>query len=172
GDDRRDDVGDVDRAGGGEGLLADELDEVGDRLQEAELAGPVGPVAELHPSHHLALDERQVGEQAEEEVDDEERLEQRDPPRLGHGASTSSGVERASETDPVRPCACSAATSATPGRTSRESRARSSSALPFDESVTRSPSAIPRARASARARATSAEGRWNCSSGTRSTAAQ
>src|SRR5262249_9649762 len=43
-DDRREDVRKVDRGRGSERLLADELDEVGDRLQQAELAGAVRAV--------------------------------------------------------------------------------------------------------------------------------
>ena len=49
-------------------------------------------------------------------------------------------------------------------------RARSSTEVPLDETVTDSPLRRPRARASARESSTSAAGRWNCSSGVRSTA--
>ena len=50
-------------------------------------------------------------------------------------------------------------------------RARSSTEVPFDETVTVSPVAIPRALASSRDELDLAAGRWNCSSGVRSTAA-
>ena len=50
-------------------------------------------------------------------------------------------------------------------------RARSSTDVPFDETVTAAPFRRPRARASAREISSSAAGRWNCSSGERATAA-
>ena len=80
GQERREDVEHVDRGGGEEALLADQLDEVGDRLQEPVGAGAVRAVAQLHPPHHLALGERQVREADEDEVDDDERLDRGDPP--------------------------------------------------------------------------------------------
>ena len=69
-----DDVEDVDRGGREEALLPDQLDEVGDRLQQAVGADAVRPVAELHAAHHLALGERQVRERDEHEVDHDEAL--------------------------------------------------------------------------------------------------
>ena len=47
-----------DRVVGPEALLADQFDEVGERLQEAEGADPVGPVAVLEAADQLALDHR------------------------------------------------------------------------------------------------------------------
>ena len=69
-------------AAGENASLRIELHEVGDRLQQAERAGAVRAVAELHPAHHLPLDQRQVREEAEQDVDDDQRLDERDPPRL------------------------------------------------------------------------------------------
>ena len=83
------DVEDVDRRGREEALLADQLDEVGDRLEEPERAGAVRAVAELHAPEHLALDPGHVGERAEQQVDDQERLDRGDPPGLVHGFVTS-----------------------------------------------------------------------------------
>ena len=71
GDERREDVEHVDGRAGEEALLPDELHHVGDRLQEPERAGAVRPVAELHPPHHLPLGQRQIGEGADDEVDDD-----------------------------------------------------------------------------------------------------
>ena len=73
GEERGEDVEDVDRRGREEALLADQLDQVGDRLQQAVRAGPVRAVAELHPPHHLALGEREVRERDEDEVDHDRR---------------------------------------------------------------------------------------------------
>ena len=63
-------------------LFPQQLDEVGDGLEEPEGAGSIGAVARLHASEKLALHPGQVCEGAENEVDDEERLDQIDPPRL------------------------------------------------------------------------------------------
>ncbi len=57
GDGRGGDVEDVDRRGGREARLAQELDQVGDRLEEPERPGPVRPVAKLHAAEELPLDE-------------------------------------------------------------------------------------------------------------------
>ena len=57
-------ISDVDRARREEALLADQLDQVGDRLQEPERARAVRPVAELHPAEQLALEPGRVGEGA------------------------------------------------------------------------------------------------------------
>ena len=82
GEGRRDDVGDHLDLAREERLLADELDQVGDRLQQAERPGAVRADAELHAPEQLALDQRRVGERDEDEVDDHDRLDQRDPPDL------------------------------------------------------------------------------------------
>ena len=47
-----------DRVGRAEGLLGEQLADVGERLQEAEGADPVGPVAVLEAADQLALDHR------------------------------------------------------------------------------------------------------------------
>ena len=161
----------LDRARRRERLLAHELHEVGDRLQQAERACAVRAVAQLHASHHLALEPRQVREEHEHEVDDDHRLDDRDPPGL---------VSRV-RLVPRRARQCDAAvevlrvlvarSSATPSRSFVRERARSSTEVPFardgDEVAVRDAArrARPRGRAS-----TSACGRWNCSSVTRSTA--
>ena len=78
-----------------------QLEEVGDRLQEAVRAGAVRPVAELHPRHHLPLGERQVGERHHDEVDHDEGLDQAHPPlglrhqALHHLDGSSAGRPRA-----------------------------------------------------------------------------
>src|SRR5262249_6323188 len=148
-DHRREDVRQLDRARRVEGLLADELDQVGDRLEEAERAGAVRPVAELHPSEGLALEPGRVRERDHHEVDDEERLGQRDPPRLGRVAHLRTSTIACSSP------ASGLATRTVPAATSCAIRARSATLVPFELTVTVSPAAIPRARASARASSTS-----------------
>src|SRR4029078_12227249 len=54
-DGRRRDGEDVDGVGGEEALLAEQLHEVDDRLEEAEGPSPVRPVAELHSPEELAF---------------------------------------------------------------------------------------------------------------------
>ena len=108
GDERREDVEHVDGARREEALLADELHQVGDRLQQAEGAGAVRPVAELHAAHDLALGERQVGEADHDEVDDHERLDHADPPGLVSVTSFTTSTSR------WRSAACSSAMRAVP----------------------------------------------------------
>ncbi len=158
-DDRREDVRQVDRRLRGERLLADELEEVGDRLEEPELAGAVRSVTELHPPHQLPLDQRQVREEPEEDVDDDHRLDQRDPPGLFHALTTSSAF--ATSTMPASPSACSSGTRAMPARRWRLMRAESVIALPLEPTVTRSPVAILRRRASSAESSSSGCGGWN-----------
>ena len=78
------DVEHVDRRSGEEALLAQQLDQVGDRLQQPEPARAVGPVALLHSPDQLPLEPGGVGEREQHEVRDHECLDERDPPRLGH----------------------------------------------------------------------------------------
>ena len=66
------DVEHVDGVGRAEALLVEQLEQVGDRLQEPFGADAVGAVAQLHPPHHLPLGERQVGERDQDEVDHDE----------------------------------------------------------------------------------------------------
>src|SRR5262249_14547142 len=120
------------------------------------------PVAELHPAEQLALEPGQVREADEQHVDDDDRLDDRDPPGLVHALT--------STVPPCRPAACSSGTRATPARTALVTRARSWTEVPLCETVTVAPFAIPRLRASARESEISAPGRWNCSSSIRSTA--
>src|SRR5207237_622740 len=143
-----------------ERLLADELDEVGERLQQALRPGAIRPVAVLHPAEQLPLEPGRVGERDHHEVDDHEGLDDRDPPGLAHSLLASTGPE-------CSPAAWSAGTSARPSRRRLLTFARSATEVPFDRTVTVSPFAIPRARASARESSTCAPGRWNCSSGMR-----
>src|SRR5581483_559696 len=171
GDDRREDVRQLDRRRRRERLLADELDEVGDRLQEAELAGAVRAVAELHPAHQLPLDQRQVGEEAEDDVDDHQSFDEGDPPGLRRGHALTSSRAFSSSTMPPSPSACSIATRAIPLRRRRLTRAGSVIALPFVPTVTRSPVEMFRQAASSTESSSSGCGRWNWSSMTRSTAA-
>src|SRR5262249_11082443 len=161
-DDGREDVRNVVGGLREEALLADELQEVGDRLQKTERPGAVRPVAVLEASEELPLEPRRVRECGHHEVDEDRRLDERDPPDLSHLLTS---------TEVCRSPACSSAIRTTPGRSSRVRRARSVTDVPFDRTVTSSPLWIPRACASGSASCTSASGRWNCSSGTRSTAA-
>src|SRR4029079_6927556 len=158
---RRADVEHVDRALGVERLLADQINQVGDRMQKPERPGAVGPVAELHPAQHLALDQRHVREGQQQQVDDQERLDDRDPPGVCHLATY---------TVPPSSPACSAAIRTAPARRAALTRAWSSSDVPLCETRTVSPLAIPRFSASSADSSTSATGRWNWSSVTRSTA--
>ena len=154
----------VDGLGRLEALLVQELQEVRDRLHEPAKAGAVRSVAQLHPSHDLALCQREVGERRHDEVDHDERLDQADVPLdLGRHALITS-------TDGWRSPACSSATRATPSIRLRFTRARSSTEVPFDWTSTASPVAIPRESASARESSTSRSGRWKPSAATRSTA--
>src|SRR5205823_14885663 len=158
----RDDVGQVDRVRREEALLADELDEVGDRLEAPVRAGAVRPVAELHPPEQLALEERRVREGEHDEVDDHEGLDEADPPRLAH--------ERVTSTVVCSPSACSSATRTTPATRRPSIRARRRRAVPFERTNTSSPVRTLRRLASSAESSTSGLGRWNWSSGTRSTA--
>ena len=136
GQERREDVEHVDRGGGEEALLADQLDEVGDRLQEPVGAGAVRAVAQLHPPHHLPLGERQVREADEDEVDDDERLDRGDPPGRAVRAGREEDVRQAhgftTSTSRWRSAACSSGTRATPSTSFRLTRARSSTEVPFE----------------------------------------
>ena len=100
-----------------EALLADQLHEVGDRLEQAERTRTVRPVAVLHPAEQLALEPRRVGEGEQEQVDHEERLDQADPPGLVHRRFTST-------TSWPSPRACSSAARTVPLASFRERRAR------------------------------------------------
>src|SRR6185503_10451860 len=170
-EERPEDVEHVDRSSREEALLADQLDEVGDRLQRPERPDAVRPVAQLHPAHDLALDERQVGEAEQHEVDDDHGLDERDPPRLAARAAPHEEPAHAltTSTSAWRSAACSSATRATPSTSVRSMRARSSTEVPFERIVTRSPLEMPRRPASPLESATSSSGRWNWSSATRST---
>src|SRR5262249_30247330 len=139
----REDVRDRDGACRRERLLADELHEVGDRLQQSERACTVRAVAELHAAHDLALRQGEVCEQQQDDVDDDERLDEQDPPRLGHCDFASFVGEIASVTGPLRPLERSRATSATPARSLLESCAVHSAEVRSEDTVTASPSAMP-----------------------------
>src|SRR4029453_5481890 len=134
GDDRRRDVQKVDRGRRVEALLADQLHEIRDRLQEAERAGAIRAVTELHAPEELPLDPGHVGEHAEQQVDDDRGLDQVDPPRLVH-VDTSTWVPR--------PCACSAAIRATPLTSFLFTRARSSTEVPFELTRSFMPAVAP-----------------------------
>src|SRR5207302_4684819 len=151
----------------GECRRTGEPDGVGGGLEQAEGPGAVRAVTELQASQHLSLGPRQVRERDHDEVDDHEGLDDRDPPGLGHRASTPAG---ATSTSPLSPPACSFGTRTMPARWLLLTRARSVTALPADESTTSSPVRMARRSASARESSASACGRWNWSSATRSTA--
>jgi len=53
-----------------EGLLGDQLADVGERLQDAEGADPVGPVAVLEAADQLALEDGQQRQDAEDDGED------------------------------------------------------------------------------------------------------
>src|SRR4029079_1869581 len=155
-----------------EALLPDQLDEVGDRLQEAVRPDAVRAVAQLHATHDLALGERQIRKRDEDEVDDDVSLDRRDPPRLGVVARRGEEGRDHCFTTSTSGCkspACSSATRATPSTSFRFTRARSSSEVPFERTSTVSPLATARLEASAVESSISAGGRWKPSSSTRST---
>src|SRR4029078_7861167 len=137
-----------------EPLLVDELQQVGDRLQRAAEAGPVRAVAQLHPSHDLALGEGEVRERDHHEGDDDERLDEAHPPVDGlcHAFVTS--------TSGWRSPACSSATRTTPSSSLRLTRARSSTEIPSERTSTESPFAIPRLPASPARTRTARARRW------------
>ena len=64
-------------------LLEDELEHIGEGLQEPERPYPVGADANLHPADHLALGERQVGNAQDQRHGDDDDLGERpdDGPR-------------------------------------------------------------------------------------------
>src|SRR5205823_1064481 len=108
------------------------LDQVGDRLEQAVRAGAVRAVAQLHPAEELALEQRRVRERDHDQVDDHERLDQRDPPGLGHALFT--------RTLCWKPGTCSRGARAMPGVSRSFTRARSSTEVPFELTTTLSPS--------------------------------
>ena len=105
------------RAVGDHVLLADQLAEVGDRLQEAHRPDAVGPVTGLHAADQLALEDRHEREERHQAVREHERLDHGDEHSVGHydasfsmlaGPSTGApsqakrtapGAERAREAD-------------------------------------------------------------------------
>ena len=114
---------------GKKALLADQLHEVGDRLQQAERAGAVRPVAELHAAEELALDPRHVREHAQQQVDDQEGLDER--------RSTRARSLSPPRPDAPRSPACSAAIRTTPATSLLLTRARSSTEVPFERTRSR-----------------------------------
>src|SRR5439155_690158 len=162
-DDGRDDVEGLLGRRRRERLLADQLQQVGDRHEQALGTRAVRAEAELHAAEQLSLEPGREGEEDHHDVDHDERLRDGDPPRLVHQGLTSTVGWRLAAWSPAMRTA--------PAARSRAMRARSSTEVPFDETVTVWPFRILRARASAGEICTSAAGRWNCSSGVRSTAA-
>ena len=104
------------RAVGDHVLLADQLAEVGDRLQQAHRADAVGAVARLQAADQLALEDGHEGEEAHQAVDEDEGLDQRDEHPVGHQACPST-VQAPSTGAP------SQAKRTAPGASVRESRA-------------------------------------------------
>ncbi len=68
-----------DRVGRAEGLLGEQLADVGKRLQQAEGADPVGPVAVLEAADQLALQHRHQRQDAEDHAEDDQALDHHDP---------------------------------------------------------------------------------------------
>ena len=69
-----------------ERLLADQLQQVGDRHEQALGAGAVRAEAQLHAAEQLPLEPGREGEEHHHDVDHDERLRDRDPPRFArHG---------------------------------------------------------------------------------------
>src|SRR6478609_6824104 len=121
---------DVERLLGGgrrERLLADQLQQVGDRHEQALGAGAVRPVAQLHAAEQLSLEPGREREEQHHDVDDDECFRNRDPPRLGHAFTSTVGC---------RSAAWSTAMRTTPASRSRAICARSSTDVPFEETVT------------------------------------
>ena len=129
--DRREDVRQLVGGGGVESLLADELDQVGDRLEQAERAGAVRAVAELHPSEHLSLEPGRVGEGGHDQVDHDRHRDDRDPPRLGHGDT----LTWVTSTRLVQPGRVLARDAHGAGGRSPEMRARSVTDVPFERDL-------------------------------------
>ena len=72
-----------DRGVGAEDLLADQLEDVGERLQQPDRADAVRPVAVLEAADQLALDHGQHRDDHEDDQEDHDRLDDHDPGRLG-----------------------------------------------------------------------------------------
>ena len=162
-DERRRQVEAPVRALGDHVLLADQLAEVGDRLQQAHRPDAVGAVARLHPADQLALEDRHEREEPHQAVDEDEGLDHGDEYAVGHQASTS--IVQAPSTG-----APSQAKRTAPGASVRESLAGPVVAPPAWRTVTAAPSAMPRRSASSRA-STISSLRWNASRSVRATAA-
>src|SRR4029077_19097060 len=139
---RREQVQDVDGCSGEEALLANQLDEIGDRLEKTERAGAVRAIAERHPPHRLPLRQRQVREGEEDEVHDHERLDDRDPPRLAVHVQEEGRHALSTSTVGWSSPACSSAMRTTPCISCLLSFARSARLVPFERTSTRSPSRI------------------------------
>ena len=90
-DERRRQVQPPVRAVGDHVLLADQLAEVGDRLQEAERADAVGAVARLHAADQLALEDGHEREEGHQPVGEDERLDQRDEHPVRHQSAPLDG---------------------------------------------------------------------------------
>ena len=81
-EDRRDAVQERHRVPGPEVLLAEELQDVGDRLQRAERADAVRAVALLEAAEHLAVGHEHDRHEVEDDQEDHQRLQDLHPPRL------------------------------------------------------------------------------------------
>ncbi len=68
-----------DRVGRSEGLLGEQLADVGERLHQAEGADAVGTVAVLEAADQLALEHRHQRQDAEDDAEDDEALDHHDP---------------------------------------------------------------------------------------------
>src|SRR5205085_10355330 len=81
-------------------LLADELEDVGDRLHRAERADAVGAVAALEAPEQLALGQQGDRDEVEDDEEDHQRLDDLHPPRLVVGDV---GEDHAGSTSTVGP---------------------------------------------------------------------
>ena len=114
----------ADRAAGAELLLEQQLPDVGHRLQRAEQADAVRPVAVLEAAEDLALGEQHDRHELEDHGEDDQRLEELDPPVLVVADVGEDGhVELPSPCGPS--AGCPAGRSAAPRRGPRRRASRS-----------------------------------------------
>src|SRR5207244_10922573 len=74
-------------------LLEDELEDVGERLQQPERPHAIGPDTDLHPADDLALRERQIRNREDQRHDDGDDLSERPYQRPGWTKKALEGVE-------------------------------------------------------------------------------
>src|SRR4029079_9455440 len=165
GQDRRDHEEQADRGGGAGVLLAQQLADVGDGLEQTVGADAVGAVAGLEAAEQLALGDEDDRDDRQPDGEDDHRLEELDPPLLGVDRRREAGhARRTSTSAPVR-IAVSSETKTEPAGTALRSAARPRNEVPFWATSTGTPSSMPRRRASSGASSTEDPGWRNCSDG-------